>query len=523
MIEAELADGTIMEFPEGTDPAVIQNTVKRMIGGQSGANPQPANQQQPQIPQGIPSVSDVAGSEQTQPQGFSVAETISNIPSSALQLGKDIVEPILSPIETAKSLGKLGTGALFKANEALDELTPDALDFMSEPLFGDSVLGSENAPAAEAVGAFIDERYGSLDAFKNTVQQDPVGVLADAAAIFAGGSTLLPKTGKAGRIGAAVEGVGKAVDPLNIATSSVKALAKSGRIIPEALPAKLLESAVKFRPGVKNAERANMISTSLKQGIMPTVDGLNKITEKIGVLNTRLDKIIDGATTRGVEIPKGVIFSELKKVRGKLGGVKVDAAADLRIIDQVAKNLNENLKGLKKGKVTPRELQDLKTNAYKKINFDVTQGQAGFAKNEARKGIAKAAKTSLEGIDSSVQPINKDIGNLLELNKELEGVVNKLDNRNLISLDTAAKIGAGAGSGAAAGSPIAGTVIGTVAAVAGNPRVKARTALVLENIRKNAATVELANNSLPPVLARALATQAGRINEALNAQLEEDE
>ena len=37
-------------------------------------------------------------------QDFSITETIKNIPSSAVQLGKDIIEPILSPIETAQSL-----------------------------------------------------------------------------------------------------------------------------------------------------------------------------------------------------------------------------------------------------------------------------------------------------------------------------------------------------------------------------------------------------------------------------------
>jgi hypothetical protein len=31
-IEAELADGRILEFPDGTDPAVIQSTVKRVMG-----------------------------------------------------------------------------------------------------------------------------------------------------------------------------------------------------------------------------------------------------------------------------------------------------------------------------------------------------------------------------------------------------------------------------------------------------------------------------------------------------------
>ena len=31
MIEAELADGTVLEFPEGTEPSIIQRTVKSMM------------------------------------------------------------------------------------------------------------------------------------------------------------------------------------------------------------------------------------------------------------------------------------------------------------------------------------------------------------------------------------------------------------------------------------------------------------------------------------------------------------
>ena len=115
------------------------------------------------------------------------------------------------------------------------------------------------------------------------------------------------------------------------------------------------------------------------------------------------------------------------------------------------------------------------------------------------------------------------MGGLLELNEELGSVVNRLDNRNLISLDTAAKIEAGSSTGLAAGSPVLGTAIGVTAAVAGSPRVKARTAIIMENIRKNADTVELFDNKLDPVLARVLSTQAGRINQSLNAQLEDEE
>jgi hypothetical protein len=435
---------------------------------------------------------------------FSVSETIKNIPSSAVQLGKDIIEPILSPVETAKSLQSLGQGLVEKA-------------FVPSNIEGVEFGQTENEEVVDAVGDFISERYGSVDAFKSTVQEDPVGVLADVAGLFTGGATLLPKAGKVGKIAGAVEAVGKAVDPLNISTSAVKTLAKSGRVIPQALPEKLLESALKFRPSIKPAQRANMTRTALREGIMPTVSGLQKITDKLNVLDTGLDSIIDSATASGRTIPKKAIFTKLKQLRKDLGGAKIDASADLRVIDKMAREFDQNLKRINKSRLTPRELQTLKTDAYKRINFDVTQGQAGFAKQETRKAIAKGAKESIEAIDPSVRSINREMGDLLELNKELERVVTRLDNRNLISLDTAAKIGAGA----ATGTP-AGTAIGTGSAVLGAPRVKARTALMLENLRTNAETIEIINNKLPPVLARSLMTQAGRLNDSLNRQIEDE-
>ena len=87
--------------------------------------------------------------------GFSITETISNIPSSALQLGKDIIEPILSPIETAKNLQTLGQGLVEKA------LVPSTIGGVD---FGET----QNEEVVDAVGQFINERYGSVDAFKAT-------------------------------------------------------------------------------------------------------------------------------------------------------------------------------------------------------------------------------------------------------------------------------------------------------------------------------------------------------------------
>ena len=359
------------------------------------------------------------------------------------------------------------------------------------------------ASGAQTVGSNILKNMGS-------------GTMADDAVLAA-------KAGFGGGIGQEAGGdpgemIGALLAPASgAATKEVaRQIAKAGKLIPKEMPEKLLESAMKFRPSIKPEQRANMTRTALREGVMPTVKGLEKIATRLDTLDTGLNKIIDDATRRGVTIPKGVIFKELKQVRGKMGGAKINAQSDLKAIDSVAKQFNQNLSKMNKSRLTPRELQDLKTDAYKRINFDLTQGKASFAKNEAMKSMARQAKESLEGIDPDIQGLNRQMGDLLELNKELERVVSRLDNRNLISLDTAVKIGAGASTGTTTG-----TVAGTAASVLGAPRVKAKTAMVLENLRVNANTIKSLER-IDPAASKALLFEALKIKENLEKQLEEE-
>jgi hypothetical protein len=290
---------------------------------------------------------------------------------------------------------------------------------------------------------------------------------------------------------------------------------KAGKAIPKALPESLMETAVKIRPSVEQGKRASMIRTALDEGIMPTTNGLELISKKLTNLDRGLDKIIDGATERGVLISKKALFSELRKLRKDLGGVNLRASKNIKQIDAIAKAFDENLKKINKSMLTPREVQDLKRSAYRQLRFDVSQQSASFATTETEKGIIRGAKKSLEKIGPDVEKINLREGKLLELGDELERAVGRLDNRNLISLDTAAKIAAGA----ATGSP-AGTGVGVGASVLGAPRVKARTALILENIRKMGEISESVNKSLPPEAAAAFAILVEDNKESLSELIE---
>lgn len=108
-ITAELHDGTRLEFPDGTDPAVIQATVKRLMSQQ----PQQAPQQAPQAAQGDePGLWD----QMKRQAGLAVRAPIAAAGSLAGVLS--------DPIKSTVNLGAMAVGSDFRlpsAREAIDQ------------------------------------------------------------------------------------------------------------------------------------------------------------------------------------------------------------------------------------------------------------------------------------------------------------------------------------------------------------------------------------------------------------------
>ena len=91
MIEAELADGTVLEFPDDTPEDVVKATVKRMIaqGQQNAFSSGGETMQREQIPPDVP-ISDGRGVDFTgpdaQPSDFTAAETAQGFGETALSI-----------------------------------------------------------------------------------------------------------------------------------------------------------------------------------------------------------------------------------------------------------------------------------------------------------------------------------------------------------------------------------------------------------------------------------------------------
>jgi len=89
----------------------------------------------------------------------------------------------------------------------------------------------------DAMGDYLSGRYGSTDAFMNSLRTDPAGVTSDIAGIVTGGASIAAKApGKVGQIAKQVEEASSYVDPVNVVgRAGEKVLDATGMVAKNAL------------------------------------------------------------------------------------------------------------------------------------------------------------------------------------------------------------------------------------------------------------------------------------------------
>ncbi|RPI50174.1 MAG: hypothetical protein EHM49_08885, partial [Deltaproteobacteria bacterium] len=123
-----------------------------------------------------------------QEQPSMIGETISNIPSSTINLLKSTIHPILHPKETAQGLYNLAT---------LDDKT------------------------WSNVADYYKNRYGGWENVEQTIRKDPVGFATDVASVLSIGGGLAKGVGKVSQISGM---------PLKSAETAGKFLQKAGKV-----------------------------------------------------------------------------------------------------------------------------------------------------------------------------------------------------------------------------------------------------------------------------------------------------
>lgn len=416
---------------------------------------------------------------------FSIAEMAKNIPSSAYQYGADTVDAIVHPIRTAKAVGGLTKAMALKAIRNYQE----------------AKYGLEDAPAQEneaMADAAIDHykgRYGSVNALKRTLMQDPVGALADASGVTSvGAAARIPR----------MAGIAAALEPVNVVSKTARTVAKTA--LPKSLAPRMYESAAKFSTVPSPERRAATVQTALDEGIVPNERGAAKLQGRLDVLDSELDALIAQSTQQNVQIPANAVFSHFKALRNQKGGMRIEAKADLEKIDDVARKFSERLNG--RQFVTPAELQTLKTDLYKKI-YEANSGRKKKSiKPDTYSALARGAKDAIVSRLPETEAINQKLGDLLELKRQLPKAINRIENRDLVPYRSPI---VGGLVGSVVDSTGAGVAAGTIAAMMGNPKVKARIAIGINKIKQG--DIGWLDQNLTAAEARVALSLAGRQEE----------
>ncbi|NCX05666.1 MAG: hypothetical protein EBW68_07805 [Actinobacteria bacterium] len=123
-----------------------------------------------------------------------------------------MVTAITNPVQTVSGVLDVGAGALQK-------LLPKDLVDMVNQIDNNPEAAKRAVDAANAVGGMFKDRYGSVEALKNTLATDPVGAAADLSTLFTGGASATARVAPA--VSKVMGTVGKYTNPLAPVTAAV--------------------------------------------------------------------------------------------------------------------------------------------------------------------------------------------------------------------------------------------------------------------------------------------------------------
>ena len=140
-------------------------------------------------------------------------EALGNIPSSAANLAKGLYQAVTNPVETVSGAMDVAAGGLQNA------LPKSVVNFVNQ--FETNPEAAQRAvQAANAAGGMVKERYGSMDAIKNTLATDPVGAAGDLSLLFSGGAGVAARTPMLAKAAPVLRTAASVTDPLNMAAKA---------------------------------------------------------------------------------------------------------------------------------------------------------------------------------------------------------------------------------------------------------------------------------------------------------------
>ena len=156
----------------------------------------------------------------TKPRDYAASEvpleSLSNIPSSAVNTASNLAHMVAHPIDTVKGAWDAAAGGMvnleaYPVSKLTGKSHKEAVDFLTN-LDANPDAVKHAVVTANDVGGHMAARYGGWEEIKRTMAEDPVGAALDISALLSGGAGLARKAGAGPMMDAAANTrVGRAV------------------------------------------------------------------------------------------------------------------------------------------------------------------------------------------------------------------------------------------------------------------------------------------------------------------------
>lgn len=419
-IQAQLADGRVLEFPDGTDPAVIQQSVKNMLAQQPATAEQPQGgmfaqaAQQPVTPE---------AQQQAQAMGGGFAPQILE-PAATIATGA-LAEPIsgIAGIGTTLVQGpEAGQRAIEATQEALTYQPRTEAGRAGLQAVGEAIepIAEVVAPIPKAMGDFTLDLTGS-PALATAVHSAPI--LAIELLGLKGlqnvrkGTKLLDETGRPTKT------LRKALDQRGLDYDSLSPEAKAA--IPEVSSPDLLPGA---NQPAKASEKA-LVQQIKSGGRDDALAGLKVVGDRVGVDKLGVEAIKQGfepGLVQSVKTASPATKAKMRKMNSMMRQIKKSARKGVsnRPSDIVGDSLTNRIQFIRdKANVARKELNDIADTKLKGKEIDITPVTNKLQESladldvslvDGPRGIPKPEfKGSMISKDKTSQRVIKDLIDLL--------------------------------------------------------------------------------------------------------------
>lgn len=459
-----------------------------------------------------------------QPVDYQFSESAKNfLPSLGSALG-DLYYAVSNPVDTAVAVGNLARSGVANAGQILQDALPEsavsnmnrfgnAVGLREQPVDNAKDYRIPGQEAGEEFAGMLDNRYGSWDATKTTMMQDPAGVLLDASSLLTGGGTAVARLpGTMGRVGQKVRQAGEFLDPI---TGAIKApVAALEAYTGKPLSNTLYESAMKPSTTLSPAQRKKLVEDGLEFGATPTARSVDKLEAQKQKVFREIEDMEDASQIFGKLSDPQDLFKYVDDVRNEYAPPILNSGEALRAIDKVVEQQLEAIYLNGGQQLSVQDLARIKRKIYEQVSFDKSFGKGNIDKpsEKTMKAIARSAKEAIEELLPGVREYNELYGDIANVQRKLQvPAANRVGNRDMMGIGAPLKTGVG---GAVGGQP--GAVVGAGLGILDMPVAKANAAIAIKDAGKAVRSRGVSN----AVVAGAI---AGRYEQAVLADEEERE